>query len=68
PMIPALGVGLLFVFALAYVLGRRERKRIGYLTLDEALVPETDTVLVAAGGSGGGSGGRGAGGHAEAGA
>ncbi|MGA5496458.1 CitMHS family transporter [Streptomyces cinereoruber] len=68
PMIPALGVGLLFVFALAYVLGRRERKRIGYLTLDEALVPETDTVLVAAGGSGGGSGSRGAGGHAEAGA
>ncbi|MFC7974087.1 CitMHS family transporter [Streptomyces cinereoruber] len=68
PMIPALGVGLLFVFALAYVLGRRERKRIGYLTLDEALVPETDTVLVAAGGSGGGSGSRSAGGHAEAGA
>ncbi|MGW6391982.1 CitMHS family transporter [Streptomyces sp. NPDC055103] len=50
PMIPALGVGLLFVFALAYVLGRRERNRIGYLTLDEALVPETETVLVAAGG------------------
>ncbi|WP_432088843.1 CitMHS family transporter [Streptomyces sp. bgisy095] len=50
PMIPALGVGLLFVFALAYVLGRRERKRIGYLTLDEALVPESGTVLVAAGG------------------
>ncbi len=49
PMIPALGVGLLFVFSLAYVLGRRERKRVGYLTLDEALVPETDTVLVAAG-------------------
>ncbi|MFZ4301440.1 CitMHS family transporter [Streptomyces cinereoruber] len=68
PMIPALGVGLLFVFALAYVLGRRERKRIGYLTLDEALVPETDTVLVAAGGSGGGSGSRSAGGYAEAGA
>lgn len=57
PMIPALGMGLLFVFALAYVLGRRERKRIGYLTLDEALVPETETVLVAAGGgAGGGSG------------
>ncbi|MFI2736042.1 CitMHS family transporter [Streptomyces sp. NPDC018711] len=58
PMIPALGVGLLFVFALAYVLGRRERKRIGYLTLDEVLVPETDAVLVAAGGSkGAGKGG-----------
>ncbi|MFE5545727.1 CitMHS family transporter [Streptomyces sp. NPDC056534] len=53
PMIPALGTGLLFVFVLAYVLGRRERKRIGYLTLDEALVPENDTVLVVAGAGGG---------------
>ncbi|MEV5973247.1 citrate:proton symporter [Streptomyces sp. NPDC051921] len=52
PMIPALGVGLLFVFVLAYVLGRRERKRIGYLSLDDALVPEAETVLVAAGGNG----------------
>ncbi|MEU7280578.1 CitMHS family transporter [Streptomyces sp. NPDC045431] len=50
PMIPALGVGLLFVFALAYVLGRRERKRLGYLTLDEALEPQAETVLVATGG------------------
>ncbi|GGT12001.1 citrate:proton symporter [Streptomyces tanashiensis] len=58
PMIPALGVGLLFVFVLAYVLGRRERKRIGYLTLDEALVPEADAVLVTAGGGKGGDGGR----------
>ncbi|MER7910034.1 citrate:proton symporter [Streptomyces sp. NPDC096068] len=59
PMIPALGTGLLFVFVLAYVLGRRERKRIGYLTLDEALVPEADAVLVkAGGGSAGGSGGK----------
>ncbi|SEQ84366.1 citrate-Mg2+:H+ or citrate-Ca2+:H+ symporter, CitMHS family [Streptomyces sp. yr375] len=60
PMIPALGVGLLFVFALSYVLGRRERTRLGVLTLDEVLVEEkteekaerTETVLVAAGGSG----------------
>ncbi|MFJ6102777.1 CitMHS family transporter [Streptomyces sp. NPDC092359] len=52
PMIPALGVGLLFVFVLAYVLGLRERKRVGYLTLDEALTPETETVLVGAGGGG----------------
>ncbi|MGW2301591.1 CitMHS family transporter [Streptomyces sp. NPDC001809] len=59
PMIPALGAGLLFVFVLAYVLGRRERKRIGYLTLDEALVPEADPVLVTAGG-GGVTGGTGA--------
>ncbi|MFD5324474.1 CitMHS family transporter [Streptomyces sp. NPDC127092] len=50
PMIPALGVGLLFVFALAYVLGRRERKRIGYLSLDDVLAPRTETVLVTAGG------------------
>ncbi|MFB7453388.1 CitMHS family transporter [Streptomyces sp. NPDC056194] len=56
PMIPALGVGLLFVFVLAYVLGRRERKRIGYLTLDEALVPEAEAVLVTAGGKGKGKG------------
>ncbi|MFI1716031.1 CitMHS family transporter [Streptomyces litmocidini] len=58
PMIPALGAGLLFVFVLAYVLGRRERKRIGYLTLDEVLVPETDAVLVTTGGGKGEDGGR----------
>ncbi|MFF1812931.1 CitMHS family transporter [Streptomyces sp. NPDC058251] len=56
PMIPALAVGLLGVFALAYVLGRRERKRLGVLTLDEVLEPqETETVLVGAGGSGDGA-------------
>ncbi|WP_133913556.1 CitMHS family transporter [Streptomyces sp. NBC_00582] len=50
PMIPALAVGLLFVFVLAYVLGRRERKRLGVLTLDEVLEPqEAETVLVGAG-------------------
>ncbi|WMX47798.1 CitMHS family transporter [Streptomyces roseicoloratus] len=49
PMIPALGVGLLFVFVLAYVLGRRERRRIGHLSLDEVLAPRSETVLVAAG-------------------
>lgn len=56
PMIPALAVGLLFVIALSYVLGRRERARLGTLTLDEVLVEEkqTETVLVGAGGSGGG--------------
>ncbi|MFF3847623.1 CitMHS family transporter [Streptomyces sp. NPDC002328] len=40
PMIPALAVGLLFVIALSYVLGRRERKRLGVLTLDDVLVEE----------------------------
>ncbi|MER6787209.1 citrate:proton symporter [Streptomyces sp. NPDC000658] len=67
PMIPALAVGLLFVFVLAYVLGRRERTRLGVLTLDEVLVEghvqerekekaeQTETVLVGAGGSGPGT-------------
>ncbi|MEU5593609.1 citrate:proton symporter [Streptomyces sp. NPDC020298] len=61
PMIPALAVGLLFVFALAYVLGRRERKRLGVLTLDEVLVeePETETVLVGAGSGKGAAAGKG---------
>lgn len=54
PMIPALLVGLLGVVVLAYVLGLRERKRLGVLTLDEALVKEEaeETVLVGAGGGG----------------
>ncbi|MFF2851804.1 CitMHS family transporter [Streptomyces sp. NPDC058001] len=46
PMIPALAVGLLAVFALSYVLGRRERTRLGYLSLDEII--ETDTVTAGA--------------------
>ncbi|MER5850262.1 citrate:proton symporter [Streptomyces sp. NPDC002012] len=54
PMIPALGVGLVAVLLLAVVLGRRERKRLGTLTLDEVLTTETvtesETVLVGAGG------------------
>ncbi|MFF7877174.1 CitMHS family transporter [Streptomyces californicus] len=55
PMIPALAMGLLAVFVLAYVLGRRERKRLGMLTLDEALVrdAEPEAVTVGAGGGGG---------------
>ncbi|QYX81176.1 CitMHS family transporter [Streptomyces akebiae] len=72
PMIPALLVGLLFVFVLAYFLGLRERKRLGVLSLDEVLEQEKivkdeeksgseETVLVGAGassaaGSGSGSG------------
>ncbi|MCX5260805.1 citrate:proton symporter [Streptomyces canus] len=68
PMIPALAVGLLGVFILSYVLGKRERKRLGVLTLDEILVDEkagekvgtkveeSETVLVGSGGSGSGSG------------
>ncbi|MGW6581363.1 CitMHS family transporter [Streptomyces globisporus] len=55
PMIPALAMGLLAVFVLAYVLGIRERKRLGMLTLDEALArePEPETVPVGTGGTGG---------------
>ncbi|KUM83569.1 MULTISPECIES: CitMHS family transporter [Streptomyces] len=77
PMIPALAVGLLGVFVLSYVLGMRERKRLGVLTLDQILVEEkveeTETVLVGAGGSGTGdskapvaTGGSGSGTDAEA--
>ncbi|MBT2490311.1 citrate:proton symporter [Streptomyces sp. ISL-96] len=66
PMIPALAVGLLFVFVLAYVLGRRERKRLGYLTLDEVVETEAE-VLVTAGG-GGGEPRKSVGGGADAGA
>ncbi|MEU3707616.1 citrate:proton symporter [Streptomyces anulatus] len=55
PMIPALAMGLLAVFVLAYVLGLRERKRLGMLTLDEALArePEQETVSTGAGSTGG---------------
>ncbi|MDX2921368.1 MULTISPECIES: CitMHS family transporter [Streptomyces] len=57
PMIPALATGLLAVFVLAYVLGIRERKRLGMLTLDEALArepqPEPETVSAGSGGTGG---------------
>ncbi|MET9188085.1 citrate:proton symporter [Streptomyces tendae] len=73
PMIPALAVGLVAVVVLAYVLGLRERRRVGTLTLDEALVrepePETETVLVGAGaGAHAVSGGSGAGSGAARGA
>ncbi|MFB7506699.1 CitMHS family transporter [Streptomyces broussonetiae] len=67
PMIPALAVGLLFVLVLAYVLGRRERGRLGVLTPDEVFVEEKETVLVGAGSakSPAGTGGSGSGTGAE---
>ena len=72
PMIPALAVGLLFVFALAYVLGRRERKRLGYLSLDEVTETVTENsdekVLVGAGASGGKAAGSGSGKQSRVGA
>ncbi|MFD9476417.1 MULTISPECIES: CitMHS family transporter [Streptomyces] len=40
PMIPALAVGLLFVFVLAYVLGVKERRRVGTLVLPGQAAPE----------------------------
>ncbi|MDX3596126.1 citrate:proton symporter [Streptomyces sp. ID03-2B] len=57
PMIPALAMGLLAVFVLAYVLGRRERKRLGMLTLDEALAREPEPETVSAGVGAGATGG-----------
>ncbi|MEV6579191.1 citrate:proton symporter [Streptomyces sp. NPDC051582] len=56
PMIPALAVGLLFVFGLAYVLGLKERRRIGTLTMpgegserpaEEVAEPAEERLLVA---------------------
>ncbi|WP_405761738.1 CitMHS family transporter [Streptomyces sp. NBC_00045] len=59
PMIPALAVGLLFVFGLAYVLGLKERRRIGKLVLPgaeepasgQAPEPAEERLLVATTGS-----------------
>ncbi|MGW1640804.1 CitMHS family transporter [Streptomyces lavendulae] len=51
PMIPALAVGLLCVFVLAYVLGLRERRRVGSLVMPgEAEAEEESLVTVGAGG------------------
>ncbi|MDK9499987.1 MULTISPECIES: CitMHS family transporter [Streptomyces] len=51
PMIPALAVGLLFVFVLAYVLGVRERRRVGTLVMPgaETAAEAVEESLVAAG-------------------
>ncbi|GAA4143742.1 citrate:proton symporter [Streptomyces griseoincarnatus] len=59
PMIPALLVGLLGVLGLAYVLGLRERRRLGALRIaDEESAETKETVLVGAGaGAGAGAGG-----------
>ncbi|MEU0581869.1 citrate:proton symporter [Streptomyces griseoincarnatus] len=59
PMIPALLVGLLGVLGLAYVLGLRERRRLGALRIaDEESVETKETVLVGAGAGAGAGGGR----------
>ncbi|MGY1437191.1 CitMHS family transporter [Streptomyces reniochalinae] len=78
PMVPALAVGMVCVLALAYVLGVRERRRLGALSLDgpgergpgergaaHEDAGEPETALVGAGaaaGPGSGSGSRGGGG------
>ncbi|MEU2831549.1 citrate:proton symporter [Streptomyces lavendulae] len=54
PMIPALAVGLLCVFVLAYVLGLRERRRVGSLVMPaeaETEAEEESLVTVGSGGS-----------------
>ena len=65
PMIPALMVGLLAVIGLAWVLGLRERRRVGVLTLHDETVhdenaeqPEEEKVLVGAGAGNGKAGDR----------
>ncbi|MFF4582775.1 CitMHS family transporter [Streptomyces sp. NPDC001389] len=52
PMIPALAVGLVFVFVLAYALGLRERRRVGSLALPvDAAVEEADIEAEAGSGT-----------------
>ncbi|MEU7398630.1 CitMHS family transporter [Streptomyces albogriseolus] len=54
PMIPALLVGLLGVLGLAYVLGLRERRRLGALRIeDEESAGAKEAVLVGAGAAAG---------------
>ncbi|OKI63578.1 CitMHS family transporter [Streptomyces sp. MJM1172] len=49
PMIPALAVGLLSVFVLAYVLGLRERRRVGTLVLPSGADEEPELITVGTG-------------------
>ncbi|WP_330295613.1 CitMHS family transporter [Streptomyces sp. NBC_00503] len=69
PMIPALAAGLVFVFVLAYVLGIKERRRLGLLSLPGAAPQQAEKqaeksapqpaeeLLVAAAGTGQAAGG-----------
>ncbi|MEV8535047.1 citrate:proton symporter [Streptomyces sp. NPDC051211] len=56
PMIPALAVGLLFVFVLAYVLGVRERRRVGSLVMPGEETAETPAEALVTAGAPGASG------------
>ncbi|MET3987276.1 citrate:proton symporter [Streptomyces sp. PvR034] len=83
PMIPALAAGLVCVFVLAYVLGLRERRRVGALSLPGAVDGEkaagsvevvadveatAEAELLVGAGTGAGASGAGASGVAGAGA
>lgn len=52
PMLPAMVTGLVGVFGLAWLLGRREKQRLGHLslsaaaTVDEPSLDETDSALL----------------------
>lgn len=52
PMIPALAVGLVCVFVLAYVLGLKERRRVGMLALPAAAEQESELITAGAGATG----------------
>ncbi len=61
PMIPALAAGLVFVLALAYVLGVRERRRVGSLVMPgEEAEREPESLVAAGSGAKGAAGGAGA--------
>ncbi|MFF4008861.1 CitMHS family transporter [Streptomyces sp. NPDC001717] len=51
PMIPALAVGLVFVFVLAYVLGLKERRRVGILSLPGGETAQEEELVTAATGT-----------------
>ncbi|MEU3711430.1 CitMHS family transporter [Streptomyces catenulae] len=61
PMIPALACGLAAVLVLAYVLGRRERNRLGALSFDtadrSAATADAEETAQVAAGAGGATGG-----------
>lgn len=47
PMIPVMGLGLVWVLAAAFLLGRKERKRLGVIELDSAHQSAENTGLAA---------------------
>ncbi|WNS78885.1 citrate:proton symporter [Domibacillus sp. DTU_2020_1001157_1_SI_ALB_TIR_016] len=47
PMIPVMGIGLVWVLTVAFLLGRKERKRLGVIELDSAHQSAENTGLAA---------------------